>query len=82
MTRMYMGVSAIAEKSGLTVNTIKSYIFKGMLPEPDAIIHSPTGQIRGWEETTIDQWLRGRARGRVDSSPAQSIESVKEEGVQ
>jgi hypothetical protein len=79
---MYMGVSAIAEKSGLTVNTIKSYIFKGMLPEPDAIIHSPSGQIRGWEETTIDQWLRGRARGRVDSSPAQSIESVKEEGVQ
>ena len=59
-----MGVSAIAEKTGLTVNTIKSYIFKGMLPEPDAIIHSPTGQIRGWEEETIDRWIRERARGK------------------
>lgn len=65
MTRMYMGVSAIAEKTGLTVNTIKSYIFKGMLPEPDAVIHSPTGQIRGWEEATIDQWIRERKRGKA-----------------
>lgn len=65
MTRMYMGVSAIAEKTGLTVNTIKSYIFKGMLPEPDAIIHSPTGQIRGWEEQTIDRWIRERSRGKA-----------------
>ena len=65
MTRMYMGVSAIAEKTGLTVNTIKSYIFKGMLPEPDAIIHSPTGQSRGWEEKTIDRWIRERGRGKA-----------------
>lgn len=65
MTRMYMGVSAIAEKTGLTVNTIKSYIFKGMLPEPDAIIHSPTGQLRGWEEKTIDRWIRERGRGKA-----------------
>ena len=64
MTTAYLGVSAIAEKSGLTVNTVKSYIFKGMLPEPDAIIHSPTGQIRGWKEATIDQWIRERARGK------------------
>ena len=64
MTRMYMGVSAIAEKTGLTVNTVKSYIFKGILPEPDAFIHSPTGQIRGWEEKTIDQWIRERGRGK------------------
>lgn len=65
MTITYLGVSAISEKTGLTVNTIKSYVFRGAFPAPDAIIHSPTGQIRGWEEKTIDRWIRERKRGKA-----------------
>lgn len=60
MTITYMGVSAIAERTGLTVNTIKSYVRKGMLPEPDAVIESPTGQIKGWKAETVEAWIDNR----------------------
>jgi multidrug efflux system membrane fusion protein len=44
----------------LTVNTIKSYVRKGMLPEPDAVIESPTGQIKGWTAETVQAWIDNR----------------------
>lgn len=60
MTITYMGMTAIAERTGLSVNTVKSYLRKNLLPAPDAVIESPTGQIRGWTRETIDEWMASR----------------------
>lgn len=60
MTITYLGMTAIAEHTGLSVNTLKSYLRKGLLPAPDAVIESPSGQIRGWKESTIDEWVTSR----------------------
>ena len=60
MTITYLGMTGIAEHTGLSVNTLKSYLRKGMLPAPDAVIESPTGQIRGWTQETIDEWMTAR----------------------
>lgn len=65
MTITYLGMTAIAEHTGLSVNTLKSYLRKDLLPAPDAVIESPTGHIRGWKESTIDNWMASRpGRGR------------------
>lgn len=60
MTITYMGMNSIAIHTGLSVNTLKSYLRKGLLPAPDAVIESPSGQIRGWKESTIDEWVASR----------------------
>lgn len=60
MTITYLGMTAVAERTGLSVNTVKSYLRKDLLPAPDAVIESPTGQIRGWKESTIDEWVTSR----------------------
>ena len=60
MTITYLGMTAIAARTGLSVNTLKSYLRKGLLPAPDAIIESPSGQIRGWTQETIDEWMASR----------------------
>lgn len=60
MTITYMGMNAIAVHTGLSVNTLKSYLRKGLLPAPDAVIESPSGQIRGWTQETIDEWMTSR----------------------
>lgn len=73
MTIEYLGTAAVAERLGLTVPTIRSYILKGLMPEADAIITTPSGPLRGWAPETIDQWQRSRpGRGaRTDlSSPS------------
>lgn len=59
---------AIAAHTGLSVNTLKSYLRKDMLPAPDAVIESPTGQIRGWTQETIDEWMTSRP-GRGNRMP-------------
>ena len=68
MTITYLGMSAIAVRTGLSINTLKSYLRKGLLPAPDAVIESPTGQIRGWKESTIDEWMTSRP-GRGNRVP-------------
>lgn len=73
MTITYLGMTAIAERTGLSANTLKSYLRKGLLPAPDAVIESPTGQIRGWTRETIGEWMtsrpgrgnRARSRGKT-----------------
>ena len=60
MTITYMGMNSIAIHTGLSVNTLKSYLRKDLLPAPDAVIESPSGQIRGWTQETIDEWLASR----------------------
>lgn len=68
MTITYLGMTAIAEHTGLSVNTLKSYLRKGLLPAPDAVIESPSGQIRGWTRETIDEWMSSRP-GRGNRMP-------------
>lgn len=73
MTIEYLGTAAVAQRVGLTVPTIRSYILKGLMPTPDVIIATPSGPLRGWAPETIDRWQRSRpGRGaRTDlSSPS------------
>lgn len=60
MTREYLGAQAFAERVGLSVNTIRSYLTKGLLPEPDAVIVTSSGELRGWLPNTIDEWASTR----------------------
>ena len=73
MTTEYLGTAAVAERAGLAVPTVRSYIRKGLLPDADVIIATPSGPLRGWAPETIDAWLASRpGRGaRTDlSSPS------------
>ena len=60
MPTTYLGAQAFAARVGLSVNTIRSYLLKGLLPEPDAVIVTASGPLRGWRPETIDQWARNR----------------------
>ena len=70
MPTEYLGTAAVAERVGLAVATIRSYILKGIMPEADVIITTPSGPIRGWTPDTIDAWLADRPRrgARTDLS--------------
>lgn len=53
----YLGITEVAERAGLAVNTAKAYgQTPGRLPEPDAMI----GRVKGWLPETIDDWVRLR----------------------
>lgn len=71
MPTEYLGTSAVAERTGLAVATIRSYILKDLMPEADVIITTPSGPLRGWSPETIDAWLASRpgrgARTDLDS---------------
>lgn len=60
MPTEYLGTAAVAERAGLAVATIRSYIRKGLLPDADIIITTPSGPLRGWAPETIDKWHRAR----------------------
>jgi predicted DNA-binding transcriptional regulator AlpA len=51
--KRYLSVTEVADRTGLTLNTIKAYSqIPGRLPEPDAMI----GRVKGWLPKTIDAW--------------------------
>lgn len=52
--KRYMSVTDIAERTGLSLNTIKAYSQNVPLrmPPPDAMI----GRVKGWNAATIDAW--------------------------
>jgi predicted DNA-binding transcriptional regulator AlpA len=53
----YLSVTEVAKRTGLTLNTIKSYSqVPGRLPGPDAMI----GRVKGWLPKTIDSWVKHR----------------------
>ncbi|WP_435299734.1 helix-turn-helix transcriptional regulator [Timonella sp. A28] len=56
MSVQYLSLLQVAERLGVTRNTIAGY----KLPEPDAFI----GTTRGWLPETIDAWDAARPRKR------------------
>jgi predicted DNA-binding transcriptional regulator AlpA len=53
----FLSVTDVAERTGLTLNTVKAYSqIPGRLPEPDAMI----GRVKGWLPKTIDAWIKHR----------------------
>ena len=60
MPTEYLGTAAVAQRVGLAVATVRSYILKGLLPDADVVITTPSGPLRGWSPETIDAWLASR----------------------
>lgn len=59
--RRYLSISEVAERTGLTRNTAKSYSqVPGRLPPPDAMV----GRVKGWLPETIDAWWEQRKARR------------------
>lgn len=54
--RRYLTKGEVADRLGLSLNTIKGYVRRGYLPEPDAQM----GRNFGWLPETIDAWLLER----------------------
>lgn len=54
----YLSVTEVAERTGLTLNTIKSYSQNTprRMPDPDAMI----GRVKGWLPATIDEWHQAK----------------------
>ena len=53
----YLSLIEVANRLGLSFNTVKGYLRKGMLPPHDAEV----GRNRGWLPETIDDLERTRA---------------------
>ncbi|MBY6537603.1 hypothetical protein HQ325_02855 [Rhodococcus sp. BP-349] len=72
-----LSISEFADRVGVSVNTVKSYRSKGMLPTPDVTV----GTTEGWFPATVDQWMlerpgRGRRRERAkDGTTEPTIEN-------
>lgn len=60
MTQRFLGRTQVATRLGLEKNTIGSYLNKGMLPPPDAIIGEGRAAVSGWLPETIDAWDASR----------------------
>lgn len=56
MTTIYLSLTGLAKRAGITVNTARSYSRDGRLPEPDAIIGEGKTAKQGWLPETIDNW--------------------------
>jgi len=55
--KRYLGVSEVADRTGLSRNTVKAYSqAAGRMPKPDAAI----GRVKGWLPKTIDTWITKR----------------------
>ncbi|WP_322544473.1 XRE family transcriptional regulator [Rhodococcoides fascians] len=56
MTIRYLSRGEIAELLGISLDTLKGYDKRQLLPEPDALV----GRNQGWLETTIVEWNKNR----------------------
>lgn len=52
----YLSISEFAARAELSVNTMKGYMKKGLLPGPDATV----GKTSGWLDATAEQWIDAR----------------------
>ncbi len=52
--KRYLSVTEVAERTGLALNTVKSYSqdTPRRMPNPDVLV----GRVKGWTEKTIDEW--------------------------
>lgn len=53
----YLTVADVAERLGVKPATVRRYLHKKDLPEPD----TRAGQSPLWKEVTIEAWLESRA---------------------
>lgn len=56
MTVHYLGSVEVARILGVAPATVRSYVAKGMLPEPAVIIGEGSKRANGWTEEQIIQW--------------------------
>nr|DAF23161.1 MAG TPA: Pyocin activator protein PrtN [Caudoviricetes sp.] len=69
MTPKYLSIPAFAEYVGLKVGTIRGYLLKNMLPEPDIIFVTIQGESLGWHIDTVEHWMNNRpGKGRTYAS--------------
>lgn len=52
----YLDTAAVARLMGVRVETVRTHIWRGTIPEPDLRI----GRSPAWKRSTIDQWLKTR----------------------
>lgn len=58
--REFLGLSALAERAGITPKTARHYLEEGRLPQPDVIVIQGRQRVRGWLPETIDHWMAHR----------------------
>lgn len=66
---IYLSRGEIADRLGLTLDTIKGYDKKRMLPEPDAMV----GRNQGWLPQTIDEWQALREFDRKQREASRAV---------
>ena len=52
----YLSIGEFASRAQLSVNTMKGYMKKGLLPSPDAKV----GKTYGWLEVAAEEWIADR----------------------
>lgn len=60
MTIHYLGSVEAAKILGITPATLRSYVAKGMLPEPAVVIGEGTKRTNGWTREQIVKWKEQR----------------------
>jgi hypothetical protein len=60
LTSKYLNIGAFAEHVGLKGSTLRNYLAKDMLPEPDITLVTIHGEHLGWSVETIEHWKNNR----------------------
>lgn len=60
MTTYYLGSVEVARLLGIAPSTVRSYVAKGMLPEPAVVIGEGAKRTSGWTKEQIIQWQQTR----------------------
>ncbi|MFE3196249.1 hypothetical protein ACFXHA_45140 [Nocardia sp. NPDC059240] len=68
----YLNRAQVAERLGIAASSLS----RAVLPDPDVIVGPvnedgslPKGTVRGWLETTINEWKRPGQGARTDLHP-------------
>lgn len=60
-TVVLMDYEAVAERTGIDVQHLRTYAARGRMPEPDYRV----SQSPGWLPETIEEWIKTFEDGRV-----------------